>query len=122
MIIMLFESFDRCRLDFKMIAVRLQKTNTTKLRWSKSKRILLRFSLKCLGRLAPVKSFIDRLESPRWSRFRRVILLLDRVTLRAFDECNLQVPEDLANRLDKPYIDAVDCYGLHRQNSGARLT
>jgi hypothetical protein len=100
----------------------LKKANTGQTGKSTSTRMLPSVSLKNIGRLAPVKYLVNRLKIREIPGYKYIILLLDRVKFRAHGERNLVVPDDVADRLDNSYLDAVNRYGMQRQNKRADLT
>ena len=108
-------------VDFELNTVTLRKANAGQLGGGKSVRMLSRVSLKSLGRLSPIKVLIKKLRLRSLPGYRSLTGVLDRVTLAGAGERTLEVPAEVANRLDHSYRQAVDRYGVRLQNIEGHL-
>lgn len=107
--------------EFKLNTLTLTKANRGRLGVGESGRRLPRVSLKSFGDFSPIKLLIQKLRLRSLPGYRSLAGVLDRVTLAGAGERTLEVPAEVANRLDHSYRQAVDRYGVRLQNIEGHL-
>ena len=107
--------------EFKLNTLTLPKANGGLLGVGESGRRLPRVSLKSFGRFSAIKLLIQKLRLRSLPGYGSLVGVLDRVTLAGACERNLKVPDEVANRLDHSYRQAVDRYSVRLQNIEGRL-
>lgn len=107
--------------EFKPNTLTLPKANGGRLGVGESGRRLPRVSLKSFGRFSPIKLLIQKLRLRSLPGYGSLAGVLDRVTLIGAGERTLKVPDEVANRLDHSYRQAVDRYSVRLQNIEGRL-
>ena len=107
--------------EFKLNTLILPKANGGRLGVGESGRRLPRFSLKSFGRFSTIKLLIQKLRLRSLPGYGSLTSILDCVTLVGGRERTLKVPDEVANRLDHSYCQAVDRYSVRLQNIEGRL-
>ena len=107
--------------EFKLNTLTLPKANGGHLGVGESGRRLPRVSLKSFGRFSAIKLLIQKLRLRSLPGYGSLTGVLDRITLAGAGEHTLKVPDEVANRLDHSYRQAVDRYSVGLQNIEGRL-